>query len=60
MVLAGDRDPVTHGSYLALIERIAPDVRIVRVPGATHALPRADPVRFNAAVIAFIRQVGGR
>jgi pimeloyl-ACP methyl ester carboxylesterase len=59
LVLVGERDPVTTDSYIALIARLVPDVRIVRVPGATHALPRADPDGFNDAVIAFIRQVGG-
>ena len=55
LVLVGTRDPVIDPLFLDVMLRRLPDVRLERVPGAGHALPRAQAAQFNSAVTAFCR-----
>ena len=57
LVLVGTRDPVIDPLFLDVLLRRMPAARLERVPGASHALPRAHAERFNALVIGFCREV---
>lgn len=59
LVLVGTRDPVIDPLFLDVLLRRLPDARLERVPGGTHALPRAQPAEFNAAVVRFCREIYG-
>lgn len=57
LVLVGTRDPVIDPGFLDVLVRRLPGARLERVPGGTHALPRARPAEFNTAVVRFCRDV---
>jgi pimeloyl-ACP methyl ester carboxylesterase len=57
LVLVGTRDPVIDPLFLDVLLRRLPAARLERVPGASHALPRAHAELFNAQVIRFCREV---
>ena len=57
LILVGTRDPVIDPVFLDVLLRRLPDARVERVPGGTHALPRAQPESFNSAVLRFCRSV---
>lgn len=57
LVLVGTRDPVIDPAFLDVLLRRLPDARLERVPGGSHALPRAHPDHFNVAVVRFCRDL---
>jgi len=57
LVLVGTRDPIVGPRSLARWLRQLPDARLVRVPGGSHALPRAQAEQFNTLVTRFCRSV---
>jgi pimeloyl-ACP methyl ester carboxylesterase len=57
LVLVGTRDPVIDPLFLDVLLKRLPDGRLERVPGGTHALPRAHAHAFNAAVVSFCREL---
>jgi pimeloyl-ACP methyl ester carboxylesterase len=57
LVLVGTRDPVIDPLFLEVLLRRLPAARLERVPGGSHALPRAHAERFNALVVRFCREL---
>jgi hypothetical protein len=53
LVLVGTRDPIIDPLFLDVLLRRLPAARLERVPGGSHALPRAHAELFNAQVIRF-------
>ncbi|MEO5511895.1 MAG: alpha/beta hydrolase [Longimicrobiales bacterium] len=57
LLLLGVRDAVIDRAYMALLKAQLRDVRVVELPGGTHALPRGQHADFAAAVIEFAGNV---
>jgi pimeloyl-ACP methyl ester carboxylesterase len=59
LIVVGQRDrgPLdTRGSYVARI----PDVHVLEIPGARHAVPVDQPQRFNTAVLEFLDRISAQ
>ena len=59
LLLLGGRDGVIDRDYVTLLKAALPDLTVMEVPDASHAMPRSQYGAFNAAVIGFARRVGG-
>ena len=59
LLLIGGRDGVIDRDYVALLKTSLPDLTVMEVPDASHAMPRSQHSAFNAAVIGFARRLGG-
>jgi pimeloyl-ACP methyl ester carboxylesterase len=57
LVVVGTRDPVIDPLFLDVLLRRLPAATLERIPGGTHALPRAHADAFNALVVRFCREL---
>ena len=57
LVLWGERDTALLPALLDGLERVAPQLRIVRLPDATHWLVHEQPERVVREMAAFIDEV---
>lgn len=55
LVIWGERDPALSSSLLDGLERVAPRVRIRRIPDAGHWVQNEAPDEVNRALLAFLR-----
>mgnify|MGYP006196169403 CR=1 FL=1 len=51
--------PAVMAGNVALLKHELPDLTVMEIPGASHALPRSQHNAFNAAIIGFAQRVGG-
>ena len=59
LLLIGGRDGVIDRDYITLLKKSLPDLTLMELPDASHAMPRSQYGAFNAAVIGFARRLGG-
>lgn len=59
LVIWGDRDPYLNPHVLDGLPAWAPDVRVVRLPGAGHSVQTDDPETVNRALLGFLAAVDG-
>jgi len=55
LVLWGEDDRYLGTELLDGLDALVPDLRVLRIPGASHWLPADAPGRVNAELIAFLR-----
>jgi 3-oxoadipate enol-lactonase len=60
LVVTGDEDAVYPPATAAALARRIPGARLAVVQGAGHVSNLDQPERFNAAVLAFLREHRGR
>jgi len=58
LVLWGEGDRYLGPELLDGLDALVPDLRLVRIPGASHWLPADAPDRVNAELVAFFRKGG--
>ena len=58
LVLWGEGDRYLGPELLDGLEALVPDLRLVRIPGASHWLPADAADRVNAELLAFFRKAG--
>jgi pimeloyl-ACP methyl ester carboxylesterase len=60
LLVVGERDAITPPDCLRRAEEIMPAARLLIVPAAGHMVPLESPDIFNAAVLAFLRELPAR
>jgi pimeloyl-ACP methyl ester carboxylesterase len=60
LLVVGERDAITPPDCLRRAEEIMPAARLLIVPAAGHMVPLESPDIFNAAVLAFLRELPDR
>ena len=59
LVLWGERDRYLGPELLDGLDALVPDLRVVRIPDASHWLPSDAPEQVNAELVSFFRGSGG-
>jgi pimeloyl-ACP methyl ester carboxylesterase len=55
LLVGGEKSPEPFGLVLDVLEAAMPKARRVTIAGASHAMTRSHPERFNEAVLDFLR-----
>lgn len=60
LVIRGTRDPIASPDWVRQLTRLAPDARLLEVPGGPHALQHNRPQKLFTACRPFLTTVSGR